>query len=119
MRELEREAEAARRRVQHLQRLGHRLLADAVAGDDGDTMGARHARNSLPIGRTRQRGDPGVNRRPNGSHIVNCCETDHRYSNSIRVVPDPKETITPPRSQGFHGRTACTTPQMGDSQDVG
>ena len=41
--ELQAEAEAARGGVEHLQRLGHRLLADAVAGDNRDPMGARHS----------------------------------------------------------------------------
>jgi hypothetical protein len=42
MREVEREAEAARRGIQHAQGLRHRLLADAVAGDHGDLVGSWH-----------------------------------------------------------------------------
>ena len=34
------EAELARRRLEHAHALGHDLLADAVAGDDGDAMDA-------------------------------------------------------------------------------
>ena len=40
--EFQAEAEAARGGVKNLQRLGHRLLADAVTGDNRDPMGARH-----------------------------------------------------------------------------
>ena len=52
MRQLQAEAELARGHVDYLQRLGHRFLADAVAGDNRDPMGPRHALYSLSNGRT-------------------------------------------------------------------
>ena len=49
VRELQAEAEAARGGVQHLQRLRHRLLADAVAGHDRDPVGLRHGLSPRPV----------------------------------------------------------------------
>ena len=42
--ELKSEAEPARGRVEYAQRLGHGLLADAIAGNDGDPVRLGHVR---------------------------------------------------------------------------
>src|ERR1700760_1902506 len=48
MREVEAETEAPRGSIQYLQRLGHGLLADAVAGDDCDPVRLCHGLSPSP-----------------------------------------------------------------------